>query len=267
MLKEKYKHIKNNEFSVQNWMKPIWYDRMFMLIYVIYIGAFFAWPTRDGNIVEKNLNSLRGSELTVDGKSSTLDSEEAQSKYIANAVNGAEDELEYMEEGEIIKASDEIFKDVTESGMISYLEGIVNKVVETIKVSGGSITGNETKSILIEIIIRLKEKELNKLSSLADMAADNGKATIEKIADEDKKEGMSNTDVVFDIDNKETEAEQDIRDVIEEEIDQIMLGIDEDAKEVMAKVIQDLLNGRDDKSISNAIKNNSGKEEKEKEDN
>jgi len=242
MIKGKYALVRNEDSLGINQRNRTW-DRSkhLLLIFGFFLGLFLAWPSTDSDSAETTFNSkIRSSspkdqQIALKNKSSNLDNEEKET--ISGVVDGAEDELLSVKMGEFLNAKEDLLEKMkdAESEMISYLKDVVSQV------SGGSII-DESGTIESEAIKRLEDKEFNKIYSLAEKNFINGEAAIEETFGKDKKKGSSNLDIVHDVNDKEIEAEKDIRDVIEEESAKILININKDAKEVVAGLVKDLLN-------------------------
>jgi len=161
---------------------------------------------------------------------------EVNDKMISDALNGAEDELQFIEKEEVSKINEELkekMKD-TESELISYLTVFLNEVTD------GLLTDHELELVVSEGVKHLKKKEVNQISHLADMIVDDCDTAIEEIVEQN--ENSSTKKIVKAIDNKESEAEQNIHNAIKDESNQFLININEHAKDVILEVMEELLN-------------------------
>jgi len=192
-------------------------------IFVFVIGVCTVWRLKSNYAADKTFSYVRRMDNKI-GTPLTDYVTEVKGKYIADAVNGAEDEYHYKEEEEIRKVKEELLGEI---------KAIVYETIDN------STTDGTLESVALEAIDRLKEKKFKKVLSLANKLINNGEAAIEKVLQEDV--NSSSTKILNDINNKEAQVENIMRASVEGELDFILLNLSYDAKEVVAEVVKDLL--------------------------
>jgi len=269
MFEQKYKRI---EYEDRQIGKRLMSNMVLIIaLSVLTFGAFLMATTFSAsNAPETTFDSLRGSENGVGVSSlkdtkSTLESpteseldnifsySESENNYIAQAVNGAKDEIEYTGMELTSRVEEDLMKDMekVEITMMESLEDVTKQV------SGSKVSKEVIESVQNEAVDRLEEKMIDKIDSIAKEATENGKENIDKVVKDDKEKGKENAPVVGivdDVDLKEWEAENIIAKVVEGESIELIDNLGQEAKDIAKGVIEDLLDVEmSDSDISNAF--------------